>query len=110
MFEDLYDSLSLLWSWRWPSVEGKITAVDVERIQHYRQGERLRLAIAYKFSIGDDGPYTGESFWEPSFSFRAKERVVAARHKMRTHGHVLVRYRADDPSVNRLDSANWQDL
>jgi hypothetical protein len=59
MFEDLYDAISMIWSWRWPASGGRVTAVDVERIRHSRGRDTLRLAIAYEFSLGDDGPYPG---------------------------------------------------
>ena len=36
MFHDLYDAISLLFSWRWPIVPGEVSAVDVERIKHHR--------------------------------------------------------------------------
>jgi hypothetical protein len=108
VFTDLYDAISLLWSWRWPEMPGEVTAVDVERIRHSRGRESFRLAVAYKFSIGDDGPYTGESFWEPSFF--SKNRVLAARRSFGIHQQVVVRYRPDDPSVNKLDGRVWQNL
>ena len=109
MFDDLYDAISMMWSWRWPTSSGEVTAVDLERIRHSNsRNDTLRLAIAYKFSPGDDGPYTGESFWQPSFC--VKRRVFAARHKIRLHQRVTVRYRPDDPSVNKLDPSVWQDL
>ena len=108
MFEDLYDRISLLFSWRWPEAVGEVTAVDVERVESSEGSDRFRLAVAYKFSVGIDGPYTGESFWEPAF--RGKTRVVAARHKIRVHDQVAVRYRPDDPSVSRLDRRAWQNL
>ncbi len=63
MFNDLYDAISLLWSWRWPVAEGEVTAVDIERMRHDRNSDTARLAVAYEFSVGDDGPYTGECFW-----------------------------------------------
>jgi len=101
MFDDLYDSISRLWSWRWPSADGKITEVLGEHIE-FRSGEkRARLAVAFEFSIGNDGPYTGESSWTPIF-FSIK-RVAEARKKLRRHQRVRVRYRRDDPSVNTLD-------
>jgi hypothetical protein len=105
VFDDLYDAALFLFSWRWPTVGGEIT-VDIERIRHSRVRDTFRLAVAYKFSLGDDGPYTGESFWEPAFF--AKRRVAAARHKLRTRQPVTVRYRRDDPSVNRLDRQSWR--
>jgi hypothetical protein len=98
MFGDLYDVLSMLWSWRWPVASGKVTAFDVER---NREKQTARLALAYEFSIGIDGPYTGECFWQPAFS--SERRVAMARRILRLHQSVQVRYRPDDPSVNTLD-------
>jgi hypothetical protein len=108
MFDDLRDALSFLGSWRWPETMGEVTAVDVESIEHSRGDVRLRLAIAYKFSVNGDGPYTGESFWNPAFF--VNRRVRAARHKIRVRQPVIVRYRTDDPSVNRLDRRVWESL
>ena len=108
MFEDLYDAISFFWSNRWPTVEGQITAVEVERIAG-RRNDRFRLAIAYKFFIGEDGPYTGVSFWDPPRS-RAEERTTAAKNKFHVGQQLLVRYRSDDPCVNALDRGAWADL
>jgi hypothetical protein len=108
MFEDLYDAISFLWSNRWPSVKGEITAVEVERLTGRRK-DRFRLAIAYKFFIGEDGPYTGVSFWDPPRS-RAEESATAAKNKFHVGQQMPVRYRADDPSVNTLDRAAWAAL
>ncbi len=101
MFDDLHDAISLMWSWRWPVTQGKVTAVDIERIKHNRGGDTARLAVAYEFSVGDDGPYTGECFWVPTF-FSVK-RVATARRKLHIRRPLQVRYRPDDPSVNTLD-------
>lgn len=106
MFEDIYNAVSFLVSWRWPKAEGKATAVYVERAGN-RQ-DQLRLAIAYEFYIGDDGPYTGESFWSPAFF--VNRRVLAARRSIRKGQLVEVRYRKDDPSINRLDGNVWKSL
>ena len=108
MFEDLYDVLSALSSWKWPAVSGEVTAVDVERFAHSREPDTFRLSVTFKFSVGDDGPYTGESFWAPVF-FQNK-RVPAAKDKIRVGQTVLVRYRPDDPSVNKLDHSVWRGL
>jgi hypothetical protein len=68
MFAELYDALSFLFSWRWPEAVGEVTEVDVECIKHRVSDiETWRLAVAYKFSLGIDGPYAGESFWAPAF-------------------------------------------
>ena len=106
MFDDLYDALSFLGSRRWPEATGKVTAADVERITDSRGGVRLRLAVAFEFSANGDGPYTGESFWNPAFF--VNRRVLAARRKVRVGQSVAVRYRKDDPSVNKL--RDWTSL
>jgi uncharacterized protein DUF3592 len=105
MFEELYDRMSLLFSWGWPTATGEITAVDVERVGD-QQHHRFRLAVAYKFWVAGDGPYTGESFWDPKIC--SYKRVLAARHKVRVRRRVLVRYRPDDPSVNTVDRDVWR--
>lgn len=74
VFGELYDAISYLWSFLWPKVTGEITAVDVER------NDRLtRLAVAYKFRVNDDGPYTGESFWNPPFNLNRRVREARGR-------------------------------
>lgn len=105
MFDDLYDAVSFLWIWRWPQATGEVTAVDIERIQDSDGIETFRLAVAYKFTIGNDGPYTGESYWRPTFS--SKRRVLSAGHNIRVQQQVAVRYRSDDPSVSKLDRRVW---
>ena len=74
MFEDLYDALSYLWSWNWPTAQGQITEVLIERVRHTRGGETVRLSVTYQFSVGTDGPFTGESFWAPAFFRRRQYR------------------------------------
>ena len=106
MFRDLYDAISSLWSSRWPETMGEVTAVDVEWVGG-RNGH-LRLAVAYKFSVNCNGPYTGESFWYPAVFI--ERRVRAAQTKIRAGDPVMVRYRQDNPSVNRLDRRVWQTL
>ena len=62
--------------------------------------KRARLAVAYEFSIVNDGPYTGESFWAPAlFPLR---RVASARRKLRKRTPGRVRYRPDDPRGKTL--------
>jgi hypothetical protein len=105
VFDDLYDTMSKLFSWWWPSSEGEVTAVDIDSVVD-RYGERLLLVVSYKFSLGDDGPYTGEYSWEPGWS----ARVLAAKDNMHVGLPVTVRYRPDDPSVNTLDRRTWRDF
>jgi hypothetical protein len=105
VFEDLYDSISKLFSRRWPTSEGIVTAIDIESVSS-RHTAALRLAVSYQFSLDDDGPYTGESFWEPSSS----ARVLTAKDSLQVGQSVVVRYRPDDPSVNTLDRRFWWDF
>jgi hypothetical protein len=111
MFEALYDELSRLWSWRWPTALGEIVLVQIERFRPATSNrDTFRLSVVYSFSVGDDGPYGGESFWCPPFSFGAIKRLRRAKRKLHVGLPVLVRYRPDDPSVNRLDRSVWREL
>ncbi len=86
---------------------GKVTAVCIERIRDNRR-DHYQLAVAFKFSIGGDGPYTGESFWKPGYL--EKRRVIAARKKVRLGQPVPVCYRSDDGSVNMIDRRAWKKI
>jgi hypothetical protein len=109
MFEDLYDEISILWFWRWPVVQGEIILREIERVRHAgRSRDTFRLSVVYKFSIGDDGPYSGESFWRPTFA--SVRRLREAKRRLYVGQPVLVRYRSDNPAVNRLDHSVWQQL
>jgi hypothetical protein len=108
MFEVLCDKISLLWVRRWPTVSGEVTEILAERLSHGNKGDTLRLSVAYKFSVGSDGPYTGEDFWRPIFC--TVRRVRGARRKIHVRQRVLIRYRADDPSVNTLHPQVWRNL
>ena len=101
MFGELYENLSLLFYWRWPTVEGVITAADLI------YGRYPAIVIVYEFSVGEDGPYTGQSrspFWFGSTNVNGINKQLAAGER------VLVRYRPNQPSVNKLDSSVWRDL
>ena len=107
MFENLYDQISYFWSFRWPQTSGEITAVDIERVHH---PDRLtfRLALSYKFYVNGDGPYTGEDYWWPQVW--EKQRVTASAKNFRLLQQILIRYRPDDPSINKIDRSVWRDL
>ncbi len=90
MFNDLYDSISMWFSWRWPKAEAVIIAVH-ENIEDKYGGP----VVVYEFSLTDDGPYTGESPW---FGNTVYINELVGRT-------ITVRYRKDDPAVNRLDDS-----
>jgi hypothetical protein len=98
VFSELYDYISMMFSWRWPEAEGKVTAL--------RFVNGLGPAIDYRFSLGE-GSYTGEASPPPWHSDAATVDVTCFLHVGQS---VRVRYRRDDPSVNTLDGSVWQDL
>jgi hypothetical protein len=109
MFSELLDALSFLTSFRWPQVQGEVTAVDVETIPgRYSDGDELRLAVAYKFYVGADGPYTGESYWTSALTGGAA--VLEKSRNIRVGQPVTIRYRPTDPSVSRIDGSFWREL
>src|SRR5689334_19142852 len=101
MFGELYDYISLLFSRCWPKVEGTVTAINL------RSDPELRLVVLYQFSIGSDGPYTGESSWAPQPGDIDSTDLSG---RLSVGQSVTIRYRADDPSVNTLDRALWNEL
>lgn len=99
MFEDLYDKLSTLFYFRWPTSEAKITSIEIDE-------GISKLAISYGFCIGENGPYTGVYFWNPRFT----SRMPLATDNLKVGQPVTLRYRRDDPSVNTLDRGFIDDL
>jgi hypothetical protein len=97
MFSDLRDYISLLFSWRWPRIQGEITGVRI------LGGSGLRLD--YRFSLGNE-LYTGESGCPSWFAGAA----IDVGGGFRSGQPVTVRYRRDNPSVNKLDRSVWEDL
>ena len=110
MFTNLRDSISLLWSWHWPTATGEITDILIETVHGGRNSEYRRLSDTYQFWAGNDGPYTGEGFWKPLFSLNDLNKLKNAKRKLRSRRTITVRYRPSDPSVNRADSSSWRDL
>src|SRR5713226_2205411 len=70
MFNELCDYISLMFARRWPTADGLIIGVYVDPIL------REQIEVAYEFSIGPDGPYTGRS--SPPFWFGGTAVVVNA--------------------------------
>jgi hypothetical protein len=99
MFSDLFDYISLLFYWQWPSAEGEITAARI------MAGSR-QLRLEYRFSLGD-GYYTGECGCP---SWYAGSGAININEAFRIGQPVTVRYRRDNPSINKLDRSVWQAL
>ena len=66
----------------------------------------MELVVEYKFSLGSDGPYTGESVSPPTTALDVK----IINERMRVGQPVTVRYRKDDPSVNKVDKTVWEEF
>ena len=99
MFSDLRDSISLLFYWQWPRAEGEITAV------HIVSGSG-KFLLDYRFSLGD-GSYAGEAgcpVWH------AGTGAINIQDRFPIGHAVTVRYRRDNPSINKLDRSVWEDL
>ena len=88
MFSELFDKM---FAQRWPEAEGTITRAYLD------PNTRGGLTVAYEFSIGGDGPYTGESYGAG----------VVDIDSFKIGTTVTVRYRKDDPSVNKIDPGCW---
>lgn len=102
MFRDLYNSASMVLSWRWPRAEGVVTTV---RVAPYRSG--LKIVLEYKFSVDEQGPYAGES--EAPSWFGGTE-MLNVNKAFQIGQSVTIRYRRDDPSINTIDWSWWQDI
>ena len=63
------------------------------------------LVVIYEFSLSDDGPYTGRSAMPSDGT-----DLTSINESLRIGKEVAVRYRRDDPSVNKLDRSVWQNL
>lgn len=111
MFEDFYDEISKLWSWRWPIAQGQVVLAEIERVRHRSsKDDTFRLSVVYNFCVNDDGLYGGEGFWSPAFSIGAMKKLREAKRNFRVGMPVVVRYRPDDPSINKLDRRVWEHL
>lgn len=100
MFDLLYERVSLMFWRRWPSAEGRITAVNIYT------GRWLEIGIVYEFSVGND-PYTGEST-SPGW-FKGMD-VIRIHEKLPIGKIVTIRYQPDSPTVNKLDPGVWHEL
>ena len=101
MFSELFETISLVFSRRWPTAEGTITAVDLG------YGKGLNITVVYEFSVGDDGPYTGET---RSPSWFGGTDVLNISKQLAVGNTIMIRYRVDNPSVSKLDPSIWKDL
>src|SRR5258706_13724050 len=95
--------LSRFFSNSWPLGRGEVVEVEVGQSEHAEAG--WGLYVCYKFYAGDDGrdgPYTGESYWEPTFS-KSMEEMEQIASRIHIGEAVQVRYRPDNPSVSKLN-------
>ena len=109
MFEDLYDACTRLFSFTWPTANAEITDMEMENLGDHNE-PRFRMCVCYRFYVGDDGPYSGEDFWKPMWTYKQLQRLKRAKQNLLLKHTVPVRYRRDDPSLNRLDTDAWRGI
>ena len=99
-----------LWVYRgsgdWPTADGTITNLDVERKRDGSGGPYIRATFTYEFSDLEGHRITGT--WYKNFSAEADARNFAAR-ELPLSKQVLVRFNPRDPSLNdlELDSSTY---
>lgn len=111
MFDDLFGYVTSLFSWRWPVAQGVVTNVEVMFVpSRFKPGRSVpKVEVAYTFSVGDDGPYTGETIW--TLYWTASPKLISSiQNEFGVNKPVTVRYLPKDPSVNKLDRSTWQDF
>jgi len=94
MFEEIRDRISALFSSRWLTAAGEITAVRF-------LGHPGGVVVEYKFSLKDDGPFVGED---------RLRNIMDIHTTLPIGGAVTVRYRPDNPSENSLDLESSEGL
>ena len=101
-----------LWVYRrsgdWPIADGKITNLDVERMQDAGGGHYFRATFTYEFPNLEGRRITGT--WYKNFSSEPDARDFAAR-ELPPGKQVLVRFNPKNPSLNdlELDSFTYTD-
>ncbi len=103
MFQDIYNSLSKLFSRCWPTADGEVTGVTVDSC--FGSDYEARLVVTYKFSVSGE-PYTGEAS-SSMFNGVPIADAIDGLHGIREGDFIAVRYRPNDPTVNK---ANINDL
>lgn len=59
------------------------------------------------FQLGRMAPYTGEDSW---WNRSSNSDVENISEKLQIGKHVVVRYRRDNPAVNKLDHGSWTEV
>ena len=88
----------------WPTAEGEITRLDVERRRTAGEGHYFRAIFSYDFRHPDGTRQHGD--WSKNFSSDAEAREFAAR-ELPVGKRVIVRFDPKNPATNGLELDSW---
>ncbi len=97
MFQGIYNSFSKLFSSRWPAAAGEVTSVTVDSV--FGNSRQAQLVVTYEFFVAGE-PYTGEAS-SGMFNGMRVATIASALNGIRKGDFIAVRYRPDDPTVNK---------
>ena len=97
-----------LWLYRasltWPTADGVISRVDIERRRDPSGGRYFRATFSYDFQDPDGRPVSGA--WYKNFSNEAEARDFEAR-ELAVGKPVIVRFNPKNPACNDLELDSW---
>jgi hypothetical protein len=90
----------------WPTADGMITRLDVERINSggTHTGHYFRATFTYDFRDPSGGRFSGS--WYKNFSSESEARDFAAR-ELPVDKKVVVRFDPKNPKSNNLELDSW---
>jgi hypothetical protein len=88
----------------WPTADGKITRLDVDRVRATDGGHYYRATFTYDFR--DSGGNRVSGNWYKNFRTEANARDFAAR-ELPIEKAVIVRFHPNNPSMNNLELDSW---
>ena len=88
----------------WPTADGTITRVDVERKRGIERGHYFRATFSYAFNDLNGVHFSGT--WYKNFSTEPEARDFAAR-ELPVGKPVVVRFNPKNPAFNDLELDSW---
>ena len=88
----------------WPTADGEITRLDVERCRTAGEGHYFCATFSYDFR--DPGGARQHGTWSKNFSSDGVAREFEAR-ELPVGRRVIVRFNPKDPTINGLELDSW---
>lgn len=88
----------------WPTADGSITRLDLERRSSPGEGHHFQATFSYDFRARDGGLFHGT--WSKDFSSQQDAREFAER-ELPIGRRVIVRFHPKNPSTNDLELDSW---